>query len=151
MAVLSDKPFEPAALLERFLVGRPHTGAVVTFTGLCRAGREEQPVTALYLDAYPPFTRKQMDRMEQEALERFAAQEALIHHRYGEVHPGEPIIFVAVAAEHRRAAFDAADFLMDRLKTEAPLWKREQRGERVAWIEATADDYNQARRWSAPA
>ena len=85
--------------------------------------------------------------MEADARARFAVQDILIVHRHGPIAPGEPIVFVATAAEHRRAAFEAADYLMDRLKTEAPFWKKEKGPAGERWIEPRVSDYQDVDRW----
>ena len=84
----------------------------------------------------------------EEARARFGLSDALVVHRYGRIAPGEPIVFVAASAEHRRAALDAVEFLMDRLKTEAPFWKKEHGPDGERWIEPRASDYADAARWS---
>ncbi len=146
MAVrLLAQPFDPGALLSAFCAGRAETGAVVSFTGLARA--EGGAAQALVLEAYPGFTDREIERMADETSARFGLHDVLVVHRYGAIAPGEAIVFVAAAAAHRRAAFEAADQLMDYLKTRAPFWKKEvgPLGER--WIEPTAGDHRDAGRW----
>lgn len=145
---LTDQAFEPGALLSQFCEGRRETGAVVSFTGLARA--EADQVTALELDAYPGFTEAAIAKHVEAAKGRFGLQDVWIVHRIGRVAPGEPIVFVATAAAHRRAAFDGADFLMDYLKSRAPFWKKSLEGGGARWIEPTARDYEDAARWDAP-
>ena len=145
---LSPEPFEPGALLTAFCQGRAETGAVVSFTGLARA--EHGAVTALELDAYPGFTETAIAEQAANAAARFALQDVLIVHRIGKIAPGEPIVFVATAAAHRRAAFEGADFLMDYLKSRAPLWKKSHEAGGARWIEPTSRDYEDAARWDAP-
>ena len=105
-------------------------------------------MSRLSLDAYPGYTEKIMAALEVETRARFAVIDVLVAHRWGDLAVGEPIVFVAVAAEHRRVAFEAADFLMDQLKTRAPFWKKETGlgGER--WIEARTQDHADAARWT---
>ncbi len=146
-ARIQTEPFDPAALLDAFSRGRTGAGAVVSFTGLARAATAGQAVTRLELDAYPRVTLPAIEAMAEEARARFAIQEVLVVHRYGPIEPGEAIVFVATAAEHRRAAFEAADYLMDRLKTEAPFWKKERGPDGDRWIEARAEDHEDAARW----
>jgi molybdopterin synthase catalytic subunit len=142
---LQIEPFDPGALLTTFTAGRNETGAVVSFTGLTRAGAGA--VNRLVLEAYAGFTDVEIARMAQAAKTRFALDDVLVVHRIGEVAPGEAIVFVATAAAHRREAFQAADQLMDYLKSRAPFWKKEigPAGER--WIEPTARDAADAARW----
>jgi molybdopterin synthase catalytic subunit len=145
---LSPEPFEPGALLTAFCQGRDETGAVVSFTGLARA--EKGAVTALELDAYPGFTEAAIAETADAAAPRFGLQDVLIVHRIGKVCPGEPIVFVATASAHRRAAFEGADFLMDYLKSRAPFWKKSHEAGGPRWIDPTARDYEDAARWDAP-
>ncbi len=145
---LSPEPFEPGALLTGFCQGRDETGAVVSFTGLARA--EKGAVAALELDAYPGFTEAAIAEQAEAAAARFGLQDTLIVHRIGQVAPGEPIVFVATASAHRRAAFDGVDFLMDYLKSRAPFWKKSHEAAGARWIEPTARDYEDAARWDAP-
>ena len=142
---LQTEPFQPGELLARFSTGRRETGAIVSFTGLMRA--ENGAADVLHLDAYPGFTEAEIARTEAEAQARFALQDSLIVHRHGAIAPGEPIVFVATAAAHRRAAFEAADHLMDYLKSRAPFWKRSSGPAGASWIEPTAQDLDDAARW----
>ena len=121
---------------------------MVSFTGLMRAEGGEAEV--LELDAYPGFTEVEIGRSEAAAAARFGLDDSLIVHRYGAIAPGEAIVFVATAAAHRRAAFEAADHLMDYLKSRAPLWKRSLGPAGATWVEPTADDLADAARWDAP-
>ena len=149
MAVrVQTEPFDAGALLSDFSRGRTASGGVVSFTGLARAATDNQPVGTLELDAYPGFTEPAIAAMEAQARARFAVQDLLIVHRYGPIAPGEAIVFVAAAAEHRRAAFQAADFLMDYLKTRAPFWKKETGPAGERWIEPRPSDYDDLERWS---
>jgi molybdopterin synthase catalytic subunit len=145
---VQTEAFDAGALLTDFSRGRSDIGAVVSFTGIARGANGGQAVTTLELDAYPGFTEPAIEAMEAEARARFAAQEVLIVHRHGPIAPGEAIVFVACAATHRRAAFEAADFLMDRLKTQAPFWKKETGPDGERWIEPRPSDYEDVQRWS---
>jgi molybdopterin synthase catalytic subunit len=142
------EPFEAGGLLSEFSAGRTASGAVVSFTGLARAATDGAAVTTLELDAYPGFTETAIEAIVADARARFAVQDLMVVHRYGPIAPGEAIVFVAAAAEHRRAAFQAADFLMDKLKTEAPFWKKETGPDGERWIEPRAPDYEDAERWT---
>jgi molybdopterin synthase catalytic subunit len=144
---IQTEPFDAGELLQAFSHGRTDAGAVVSFTGLARAATAGQAVTTLELDAYPRFTLPVIEAMADEARARFPVQDVLVVHRYGPIAPGEAIVFVATAAEHRRAAFEAADYLMDRLKTEAPFWKKEHGPDGARWIEAREDDHRDVERW----
>jgi molybdopterin synthase catalytic subunit len=145
---VQTEPFDAGNLLAAFSAGRIDAGAVVSFTGLARAATDGQAVATLELDAYSGFTEPAIEALETQARARFAVLDILIVHRHGPIAPGEAIVFVAAAAEHRRAAFQAADFLMDRLKTEAPFWKKETGPDGERWIEPRQPDYEDVKRWS---
>ncbi len=136
------------AELRAFVAGRTGDGAVVSFIGLARDSSASGPVSGLFLDHYPGFTERSLERIAAEAAERFDISSVRVAHRCGEVRPGEAMVFVAVAAPHRRAAFEAADYLMDRLKTEAAFWKREDGPDGSRWIEPTEKDRADRARWS---
>jgi molybdopterin synthase catalytic subunit len=146
---LSEQPIDPGALLGGFCQGRRETGAVASFVGLMRgeAGQAE----VLELEAYPGFTEEAIGQIAEEARGRFELQDFLIVHRVGRMSPGEPIVFVATASGHRRAAFEACDFLMDYLKSRAPFWKKSVGPAGSAWIEPHAQDYEDIARWERPA
>lgn len=145
MIQLTDSPFDPGALLTTFSQGRRETGAIATFTGIARA--EEGATTVLELEAYPGFTEAEIGRIAEQARARFGLHDLAILHRVGRIAPGDPIVFVATAAGHRRAAFEACDFLMDYLKSRAPFWKKEHGPAGGRWIEPTAQDHADRERW----
>jgi molybdopterin synthase catalytic subunit len=147
---VQTQAFDAGALLTAFSRGRADAGGVASFTGIARDATAGAAVTVLELDAYPGFTEPAIEAMEADARARFPVQDLLIVHRHGPIQPGEAIVFVAAAAVHRRAAFEAADYLMDRLKTEAPFWKKETGPGGERWIEPRPSDYDDARRWTAP-
>ena len=142
---LTVQAFEPGSLLTTFCAGRDETGAVASFVGLARAERGQAQV--LELEAYSGFTDAAIAAFAEEAKARFDLQDYRIVHRIGRIAPGEAIVFVAVAAGHRRAAFEACDFLMDYLKSRAPFWKKEHGPDGERWIEPTAQDRTDAQRW----
>ncbi|MDO9586683.1 MAG: molybdenum cofactor biosynthesis protein MoaE [Brevundimonas sp.] len=145
---LATAPLSAAAELEAFLAGRTGDGAVVSFTGLARGvGKDGSIVETLTLDWYPGMTERSMREIAEDAAARFAVSDLVVVHRCGDIVPGETIVFVAAAAAHRRAAFAAADYLMDRLKTEAAFWKRETGPAGVRWIEPLDEDRAAAARW----
>jgi molybdopterin synthase catalytic subunit len=148
MVRLETDPIDPAALLATFTCDRTDVGAVVSFTGLCRAATDGHSVGTLTLDAWPGYTERVMAELEAETRARFDLIDLLAVHRRGAVAVGQPIVFVAVAATHRRAAFEAADYLMDQLKTRAPLWKREDGPGGRRWIEPRPSDLADAARWT---
>lgn len=148
MVIVDEDAFEPGALLTRFCEGREESGGVVSFTGLCRARAGDRSVQALTLDAYPRYTCSEIGRMEAEARDRWPLHDVLIRHRHGRIVPGEAIVFVGVAAAHRRAAFEAADYLMDQLKTRAPFWKKEEGEAGSVWLEPESCEVERAARWN---
>ena len=144
---LQTEPFDAGALLTAFSAGRHESGAVVSFTGLCRA--EGGDVAALELEAYEGFTDAEIEAMAVETKVRFALDDVLVVHRIGRIAPGEPIVFVATAAPHRRAAFEGCDQLMDYLKSRAPFWKKSHGAGGARWIDPRPEDYEDAARWTA--
>ena len=124
-------------------------GAVASFVGIARGtDRDGNVVRRLYLDHYPGVTEKSLQTIAESASQRFEISDAMVVHRCGSVPAGEPIVFVAAAAPHRRVAFLAADYLMDRLKTEAVFWKREDGEHPGRWIEPTDQDHRDRDRWT---
>jgi len=142
---LTDRPFEPGALVTAFCADRAETGALATFVGLARA--EKGAAVALELEAYPGFTEAAIGEIAATARERFSLHDVRIVHRVGQIAPGEAIVFVATAAAHRREAFEACDFLMDYLKSRAPFWKKEHGPDGARWIEPSDRDRTDAQRW----
>ncbi|GLK78721.1 molybdenum cofactor biosynthesis protein MoaE [Methylopila turkensis] len=129
--------------------GHVDAGAVVTFTGLCRPNADSgAPLEALTLECYPEMAKEELSRIEAEARARWPLLDALIVHRHGRIRPGEPIVLVATLSPHRAAAFAAAEFVMDYLKTSAPFWKREETADGGAWVAAKAADDDALERWS---
>jgi molybdopterin synthase catalytic subunit len=142
---LQTADFDAAAEARRLSADRGDVGAVVTFTGICRG---DGALTAMTLEHYPGMAEAEIARHVAEAEARFALTGATIIHRYGRLVPGDNIVLVVTAACHRRDAFAAAEFLMDYLKTRAPLWKKEEGKEGSAWVEATSADDTAAGRWT---
>jgi molybdopterin synthase catalytic subunit len=145
---LTEAGFDPAARLATFSASLGDEGAVVSFTGRARGtAKDGTAIGALILETYRGVTLSSMQAIAGDAHERFAITHCHVVHRAGRILPGEPIVFVATASPHRRAAFEAADYLMDRLKTEVVFWKREEHGGGASWIEPTAQDRNDTARW----
>ena len=142
---VTDGAFDPAAETESLRGEAQGAGALVTFTGLVRG--EGASVAALELRHHPTFTRKAIEDLVAAADARWDLAAIRIVHRVGEMAPGEAIVFVGTASAHRRDAFEAADSLMDDLKTRAPFWKREHGPNGARWIEPRAQDYADAKRW----
>lgn len=139
---------DPPAELEELGRDAAGDGAVVSFTGLARGcARNGQPVKKLVLEHHPRLTLASLKEIASAATERFDVSHVRVVHRCGDIRPGEPIVFAAASAQHRRAAFEAADYLMDRLKTEAVFWKREEDPSGSNWIEPTEADYSDCGRW----
>jgi molybdopterin synthase catalytic subunit len=147
---LQREAFDVAAEVERMSRGRTDIGAVVTFTGLCRADEDGKPIAALTLEHYPGMAEAEIARHVEEANARWPLLGVTVVHRYGRIEPGEVIVVVATASSHREAAFAAASFLMDYLKTRAPFWKQVESVRGKNWVDAKATDDTAAERWSAP-
>ena len=146
---LQAEPFDAADELRTFSHGRTLDGAVVSFTGLARGeAHSGETVRSLILDHYPGMTETSIEQIAEAAAARFEVSDVLVVHRHGEIAPGEAIVFVATASRHRGEAFACADYLMDRLKTEAAFWKREAGQGGARWIEPTPADLERRARWS---
>ncbi|MGZ8998155.1 MAG: molybdenum cofactor biosynthesis protein MoaE [Allosphingosinicella sp.] len=146
---MTPDDLKPERELADFLASLTDQGAVVSFVGIARprssTGAE---VEGLFLEHHPQLTERSLRDIGEAAAERFDIAAARIVHRFGEIVPGQPIVFVAAASLHRRSAFEAADYLMDRLKTDAVFWKREDRVDGSSWIEPSAGDRSDRARWS---
>jgi molybdopterin synthase catalytic subunit len=149
---LQREPFDVAAETAALTRGRSDIGAVVTFTGICRGDEAGEPIAALTLEHYPGMAEAEIERHVAEAIARWPLMGVSVVHRYGRIVPGEDIVMVATASSHRQAAFAAAEFLMDYLKTRAPFWKLVERtsGSAKTWVEAKEADDAAGARWSAP-
>ncbi|MEO1195163.1 MAG: molybdenum cofactor biosynthesis protein MoaE [Pseudomonadota bacterium] len=141
---LLNSPFDPGAELSAFTASTKSAGAVVSFCGIVRGDGD---MTAMEIEHYPAMTEKALAAHRSKALEIFDVSDALILHRFGRLQVGETIMMVATAAAHRRAAFDAADFLMDYLKSRAPFWKKEIGADGATWVAAKDDDEAALSRW----
>jgi len=140
-------PFDPGSVLGNFVSACADPGAVASFVGLCRSRNAGRRVFAMTLEHYPGMTERQLGRLEEEAVRRWALQNCLILHRVGRLEPGDAIVFVAAASDHRKDAFDACTFMMDWLKTEAPFWKQEETADGSVWVEPRESDAESVRRW----
>ena len=148
-ARLTDVPLDPAGELSCFMGKLGDEGAVVSFTGIARPRtRDGANVEKMFLDHHPRLTQRSINEIAHAASRRFAVSAIAAVHRFGAVLPGETIVFVAAASLHRRAAFEAADYVMDRLKTDAVFWKREDSVDGSRWIEPTDADRAERARWS---
>jgi len=142
---VQQEDFDIGAEVAKLTAGRTDIGAIVTFTGTVRD--QDGGVEEMTLEHYPGMTERELSRIEAEAQARWPLQASLVVHRYGRLKPGDNIVLVVTASEHRDAAFDAAKFLMDYLKNSAPFWKRESGPGGSRWVEAEANDADAAARW----
>ena len=149
MITLSEHPIDAPALLAAFEAQVGDAGAIVTFSGQVRSNSASGEVNTLHLQAYSPMTENGIEAALNMARERWPLTHVQVVHRVGDMAPKETIVFVATASKHRRAAFEAADFLMDYLKTEAVFWNRESTPDQTTWIEPREEDYSDASRWRA--
>ena len=144
---LQREPFDAAAETARLTRGRKDVGAIVTFTGICRGDEQGSPLVAMTLEHYPGMAEAEIARHVEAAERRWPLLGVTVIHRYGRLAPGDNIVLVVTASSHRQAAFAAAEFLMDYLKTRAPFWKQVERAGATAWIEAKGTDETAAERW----
>src|SRR3990170_4304810 len=142
---VQEQDFDIGAEVAKLTAGRTDIGAIVTFLGTVRD--QQGAVEEMTLEHYPGMTERELQRVEAEANSRWPLQASLIVHRTGTLKPGDNIVLVVTASEHRDAAFDAARFLMDYLKTSAPFWKREAGPTGARWVEAEARDSDARSRW----
>lgn len=145
---VQSEAFDAGAETDALGAGRADVGAVATFIGRVRG---DDGLKALELEHYPGMTERVIAEIEREALARWRLIDTRIVHRYGRMELSEGIVFVGVAAGHRQTAFEAASYLMDQVKTRAPFWKKEHRGNGDKWVEAKAADDAAAARWNAKA
>jgi len=148
---ISSDPIDSAAETAALARGRTDIGAVVTFIGVCRDDEAGEKIAALSLEHYPGMAEAEIESHVREAETRWPLLGVRVVHRTGRIEPGETIVLVAVASAHRQAAFAAAEFLMDYLKTKAPFWKKVEAAGVTHWVEAREKDAKAAARWKAPA
>ena len=151
MAVrVQSEPFDVGAEVAALTAGREDAGGVVTFTGFVRGQADGRDLAVLTLEHYPGMTERELERIDDEARARFDLLGSTVIHRIGALTPGEPIVLVVTAAAHRRAAFEAAEFLMDYLKSRAPFWKKESfRDGSERWVDARDCDSAALERWQS--
>jgi molybdopterin synthase catalytic subunit len=147
---LQREPFALAAEADALAKSAPNIGAVVTFSGICRGEEDGAPIKSLTLEHYPGMAEVEIERHLDEAAKRWPLLGATVIHRYGRIEPGEGIVLVVTASRHRDAAFAAAEFLMDYLKSRAPFWKEVESASGKAWIAARDVDETAVARWSEP-
>ena len=144
---IQAQDFDISAEIDRLRRGNADIGAIVTFSGICRD--EAGTLAALELEHYPGMAEAEIGRIAGQAVERWPLEGLVAIHRHGKVRPGENIVLVVAASRHRRAAFEAAEFMMDYLKSNAPFWKKEHHagGGEGGWVDARESDDEAARRW----
>jgi len=142
---VTAEAFDPQAEIAAFTKGRNDAGALVSFVGTCRATTGSAAVDELRIDHYPGFSEKEISRLAEETSCRFNCPDLLVVHRVGAIRPGEAIVLVAALSTHRSDAFEAVRILMDYLKTDAPLWKKETGPAGARWIEPRPEDYARRR------
>lgn len=144
--LVQQEPFDFGAQANAFANGRHDLGAVVTFTGIVR-DLPEGGLRAMEIEHYPGMTQKALEKIARDAQERWSLGDVLVIHRYGRMEPGDQIMMVATAARHRKDAFEAAEYLMDYLKSRAPFWKKEHCGDDASWVAAKDADEDALKRW----
>ncbi len=147
MVRVQQKDFDPGAELDALVAERTDIGATVSFIGYMRDNNDGRDVEEMTLEHYPGMAEKALSEIEAEAQTRWPLDACLIIHRVGSLKPGDRIVLVITASAHRKAAFEAADFLMDWLKTKAPFWKKETGPQGETWVASRGTDKDAAQRW----
>jgi molybdopterin synthase catalytic subunit len=145
---IQEADFDIAREIATLTKGRTDIGAVVSFSGICRGSEKDGAIAALTLEHYPEMAEAEIARHADIALSRWPLNGLTVIHRVGRIVPGENIVLVLTASAHRQAAFQAAEFLMDYLKANAPFWKREESAGGTSWVEARHHDDDAAARWT---
>lgn len=143
---VQEQPFDLGMETSTFAAGHQNIGAIVTFTGIVR-DLVDDPLQAMEIEHYPGMTQAALTEIAQTAITRWSLGDALVIHRYGRLVPGEMIMMVATASKHRKNAFEAAEYLMDYLKSRAPFWKREITANGESWVASKAEDEDALTRW----
>lgn len=147
---VQSAPFDPGQLTNSVHAGDPAIGALVCFTGFVRDFNQQQTVRGLFLEHAPGITEKSLQRIAEQAAERWPLQAVHVLHRVGQLGLAEPIVFVGAASVHRQDAFEACAYIMDYLKTRAPFWKKEHTITGSHWVEGRLSDLEAADRWARP-
>ena len=145
---IQEADFDIAREISALTKGRSDTGAVVSFSGICRGSEGGEAIAALTLEHYPGMAEAEIARHAATAMSRWPLTGLSVVHRVGRIAPGENIVLVLTASQHRQAAFQAAEFLMDYLKANAPFWKREESAAGTSWVESRTHDDAAAERWT---
>lgn len=143
---VQEQSFDLGAETSSFAAGHKDMGAIVTFTGIVR-DLPDDPLIAMEIEHYPGMTEAALTEIAQTAMDRWSLGDALVIHRHGRLVPGEMIMMVATASKHRKDAFEAAEYLMDYLKSRAPFWKREITTQGEAWVASKSEDEDALTRW----
>ena len=145
---IQESDFDIAREISALTAGRSDVGAVVSFTGICRGNEDGADIAALTLEHYPGMAEAEITRHAETAMSRWPLSRITVVHRVGRIKPGENIVLVVTTSKHRQAAFEAAEFLMDYLKANAPFWKRVDGRDGESWVEARDHDDAAAARWT---
>ncbi|HJZ20329.1 MAG TPA: molybdenum cofactor biosynthesis protein MoaE [Bradyrhizobium sp.] len=145
---IQEADFDVGQEIAALSSGRTDIGAVVSFSGICRGSEGDHSIAALTLEHYPGMAEAEIARHAETAMSRWPLLALTVVHRVGRIAAGENIVLVLTASSHRQAAFEAAEFLMDYLKTNAPFWKREESADGTSWVEARDHDDDAAARWT---
>ncbi|MEA2829966.1 MAG: molybdopterin synthase catalytic subunit [Bradyrhizobium sp.] len=145
---IQEADFDVGQEISALTKGRTDIGAVVSFSGICRGSEAGETIAALTLEHYPGMAEAEIARHAATAMSRWPLSALAVIHRVGRIAPGENIVLVLTASEHRQAAFQAAEFLMDYLKANAPFWKREESAGGTSWVDARHHDDDAAARWT---
>ena len=145
---IQEADFDVGREIAALTKDRTDIGAVVSFSGICRGSEGDEAIAALTLEHYPDMAEAEIARHAQTALSRWPLTGLTVIHRVGRIVPGENIVLVVTASAHRQAAFEAAEFLMDYLKANAPFWKREESAGGTSWVDAREHDDEAAARWT---
>jgi molybdopterin synthase catalytic subunit len=143
---VQEQAFDLGAETSCFAAGHKDMGAIVTFTGIVR-DLPDDPLIAMEIEHYPGMTEAALTEIAQTAVDRWSLGDALVIHRHGRLIPGEMIMMVATASRHRKDAFEAAEYLMDYLKSRAPFWKREITAQGKGWVASKSEDEDALKRW----
>lgn len=143
---VQEAPFDFGKEAAKFTDGRDKVGAIVTFTGIVRDA-DAGGLTSMEIEHYPGMTEAALKDIAKQAVERWSLADVLVIHRFGRLVPGEQIMMVATASRHRKDAFEAAEYLMDYLKSRAPFWKKEHANDGSSWVAARDEDEDALTRW----
>ena len=147
LIIVQRDDFKVGIELKRLTEGKNEIGGVCSFIGIVRDSPGEESLEAMTLQHYPGMTEKELKRIDDKAHSRWPLEASLIIHRYGRLQPGEQIVLVATASAHRKAAFEACEFLIDFLKTRAPFWKKEDYGSVTEWVRSLEADNRATEKW----